>query len=249
MDIKFPGKKRCLFLSSAERSDGLRKDRRHAPGVLAGSFGLDAIDDIAIDMNHSNLLMIFAKNPDLGKVKTRLAQTVGEDKALYIYLKLLEHTHAVADLVEADKIIYFSDRIEEFGMLDYYKFAKLLQKGESLGERMDNAFGQAFATGYEKVVVIGSDCYELSDDIITTAYELLQTKDVVVGPAKDGGYYLLGMRRHYSHLFRNKAWSTPDVLLDTILDLKRLNLSYELLPTLSDVDKEEDLGELRKYIV
>ncbi len=200
-------------------------------------------------MNHRNLLMIFAKNADHGKVKTRLARTVGDDKALYIYLKLLEHTHAVAGMVDADKIIHYSERIEEFGVLDYYKFPKYLQKGDSLGSRMNNAFGQAFAMGYENVIIIGSDCYELSDEIVTSAFEALEKHDVVVGPAHDGGYYLLGMRRHYSHLFRDKVWSTSDVLLDTILDLQKLKVSYLLLPALRDVDEEEDLGELRRFIV
>jgi len=192
--------------------------------------------------------MVFAKNPDLGKVKTRLAKTVGDKKALEVYLKLLEHTHAIADKTAADKAIFYSERIEEFDILDYYKFPKFLQKGNNLGERMDRAFGEAFAQDYQRVVIIGSDCYELSEEIIEDAFTLLEDHNVVLGPALDGGYYLLGMDRHYSHLFKNKQWSTPDVLLDTILDIKKLKLSYTLLPTLSDVDEEKDLGALRDLI-
>jgi hypothetical protein len=200
-------------------------------------------------MDQNNLLMVFAKNPDLGKVKTRLAKTIGEEKALAVYLKLLEHTYAIADKAFADKAIFYSDRVEEFDILDYYKFPKFLQKGKDLGERMDRAFGEAFAQGYGKVVIIGSDCYELTDEIIQHAFDLLDEKNVVLGPAKDGGYYLLGMNRHYSHLFRDKKWSTPDVLLDTIIDIQKLKLKYALLPTLNDVDEEDDLGPLRDIIL
>lgn len=199
-------------------------------------------------MNHDSLLMIFAKNPEIGKVKTRLAKTIGDEKALMIYLKLLEHTHAIADKVFADKAIFYSERVQEFDLLDYYKFPKFLQKGDDLGDRMDRAFGQAFGQHYEKVVIIGSDCYELTTEIIEDALAALDTHNVVIGPAHDGGYYLLGMDRHYSHLFKHKAWSTEDVLLDTLLDLKKLKLSYSLLPTLNDVDEEKDLGELNKHL-
>lgn len=199
-------------------------------------------------MTQNNLLMVFAKNPELGKVKTRLAETIGHEKALAVYLKLLEHTYAIADKIFADKAVFYSDRVEEFDILDYYKFPKFLQRGKDLGERMDRAFGEAFAQGYEKVVVIGSDCYELTSEIIADAFELLSDHNVVLGPAKDGGYYLLGMDRHYSHLFRDKKWSTSDVLLDTILDIKKMKRSYTLLPTLSDVDEEKDLGPLRDIL-
>jgi len=199
-------------------------------------------------MNHDSLLMIFAKNPELGKVKTRLAKTIGNEKALMIYVKLLEHTHAVADRVFADKAVFYSDKVQEFDILDYYKFPKFLQKGKDLGERMERAFGQAFAQDYDKVVIIGSDCYEITTEIVEDALTALDDHNVVLGPALDGGYYLLGMDRHYPHLFKDKAWSTPDVLLDTILDIKKLKLSYSLLPTLSDVDEEKDLGLLRKHL-
>ncbi len=200
-------------------------------------------------MNHDSLLIIFAKNPELGKVKTRLAKTIGDKQALMIYLKLLEHTHAIADKVFADKAVFYSEKVQDFDILDYYKFPKFLQKGDTLGERMDRAVGQAFGQFYEKVIVIGSDCYELTSEIIEDAIEALDNHNVVLGPANDGGYYLIGMDRHYAHLFKNKTWSTSDVLLDTILDLKQLKLSYHLLPTLTDVDKEEDLGELRQHLV
>jgi len=199
-------------------------------------------------MNHDSLLMIFAKNPEIGKVKTRLAKTIGEKKALLIYLKLLEHTHAIADRVFADKAIFYSEKVQDFDILDYYKFPKFLQKGNNLGDKMERAFGQAFGQDYEKVIIIGSDCFELSTEIIEDAFTALDDHNVVIGPAQDGGYYLLGMDRHYPHLFKNKTWSTEDVFLDTLLDVKKLKLSYNILPTLNDVDEEKDLGKLRKHL-
>jgi len=123
-------------------------------------------------MEQNNLLLVFAKNPELGKVKTRLAKTVGDKKALEIYLKLLEHTYAVADKTFADKAVFYSDKIEEFDILDYYKFPKFLQKGDNLGERMDRAIGEAFGQSYNKVVIIGSDCYDLTSDIVEDAFKL-----------------------------------------------------------------------------
>lgn len=200
-------------------------------------------------MNHDSLLMIFAKNPEIGKVKTRLAKTIGDKKALMIYLKLLEHTHMIADRVFADKAIFYSNKVQDFDILDYYKFPKFLQKGDDLGDRMNRAFGQAFGQHYEKVIIIGSDCFEITTEIIEDALTALNDHNVVVGPAVDGGYYLLGMDRHYPHLFKDKTWSTEDVFLDTLLDLKKLKLSYHLLPTLNDVDEEKDLGELRNHLV
>ncbi len=200
-------------------------------------------------MNHDSLLIVFAKNPELGKVKTRLARTIGNENALKVYIKLLEHTHSVADRVFADKAVFYAEKVQEFDILDYYKFPKFLQKGENLGERMERAFGQAFAQHYDKVMIIGSDCYELTTEIIEDSFAALDHHNVVLGPAHDGGYYLIGMDRHYPHLLKNKAWSTADVLLDTILDIKKLRLSYILMPTLTDVDEEKDLGELRKLIV
>lgn len=199
-------------------------------------------------MNSDNLIIIFAKNPEIGKVKTRLAKSIGEEKALMIYLKLLEHTHAITDKVFADKAIFYADKVQEYDLLDYYKFPKFLQRGKDLGERMERASGQAFGQSYERVIIIGSDCYELSTEIIENAFDALNRNNVVIGPALDGGYYLIGMDRHYPHLFHNKKWSSADIFLDTLLDIQKLKLSYHILPTLSDVDEEKDLGTLANLL-
>lgn len=192
-------------------------------------------------MFSENLLMVFIKNPELGKVKTRLAKTVGDEKALHVYQILLDHTHKVARRVNADKAVFYSDYISTDDVWKKDNFQQLIQKGDSLGDRMAAAFIKAFNMGYKNVLVIGSDCFDLNEDIITEAFKILEKNEVVLGPAKDGGYYLLGMKRYYEQLFKNKTWSSENVLLDTLLDLSNLNLSFKLLPTLSDIDQEKDL--------
>ncbi|NND95202.1 MAG: glycosyltransferase [Flavobacteriales bacterium] len=188
------------------------------------------------------LLMIFAKVPEHGKVKTRLAETIGDDKALQVYLKLLQHTHEVASRLEVDKLVFYASSPEEFDLLDYYRVPKTTQNGDDLGERMKDAFKRAFAQHYNQVVIIGSDCYDLSTEILEEAFKKLGEYDLVIGPAEDGGYYLLGMNEKSDSLFEGKKWSTQDVFLDTILDIKGLERTYHILPTLKDVDRETDLS-------
>jgi len=192
-------------------------------------------------MQSENLVMIFIRNPELGKVKTRLAKTVGDEKALQIYNLLLDHTHKVVKGVNADKAVFYSDYINSEDVWKNDGFAQWMQNGKDLGEKMSNAFLEAFNMGYKRVVIIGSDCFELSENIIENAFTILSENEAVLGPAKDGGYYLLGMKNFYPSLFQNKKWSTESVLKDTLLDFSNLNVSFKLLPTLSDIDEEKDL--------
>ncbi len=199
-------------------------------------------------MSSDALLMIFVKNPELGRVKTRLAKTIGNDMALVIYHHLLTHTCTVAQQVSADKAIHYSAFIDDLDEFKREEFQKYMQVGEDLGVRMKNAFKRGFDDGYQNVVIIGSDCYELTPTHIEEAIEALKTNEFVLGPAKDGGYYLLGMSCFNEELFLGKNWSTENVMLDTLIDIQRMEASYHLLPTLSDVDQEEDLGSLRELI-
>ena len=196
-----------------------------------------------------NLLMIFTKNQEEGKVKTRLAKDVGNRKALEIYSMLLEHTKNVALDVNCFRIVQYSDYIDFDDLFNSQYFLKDEQFQGDLGERLIHAFRENFADGYENIICIGSDCMELSSEIVTEAFEKLKSNDVVLGPAKDGGYYLIGMKRLHAQLFKNKEWSTSNVMLDTIIDFKKLNLSYELLETLSDVDNVNDLKGALKAIL
>ena len=194
------------------------------------------------------LLIIFARNPQLGQVKSRLARTVGPDKALHIYRLLLDKTCQVALDSNSDKMVYYSDRIEQEDIWDSQIFRKAVQSNGDLGIRMLNAFHRAFEDGYDKAVIIGTDCFELSPQIINTAFEQLNKSDIVIGPALDGGYYLLGMKTLHSEVFINKNWSTPSVLRDTLRDIRKLGLKPRLLPLLNDVDAEEDLNGLEPLI-
>ena len=191
-------------------------------------------------MNNENALIVFQKNAVLGKVKSRLAATIGEEKALEIYKSLLLHTYSeTRKLNGIDTWIFFSDFIEpESGYMAEYKETQI---GEDLGERMSNAFQKLFQKGYKKVVIIGTDCPEIQSSDIDAAFQSLEKKEVCIGPALDGGYYLLGMRRFNESLFQNIPWSSPEVAKITLEILNFDQVSYELLKTLRDIDTEEDL--------
>ena len=186
-----------------------------------------------------NLLLIFTRNPELGKVKTRLAKTIGDEAALDIYKFLLEHTKQVTQNLSCNKAVYYSVKVRENDIWDASVYQKLLQDGNDLGIRMHNAFQQAFSTGYEKIVIIGSDLPDLTSEHINVAFEKLNSNDVVMGPAEDGGYYLLGMKKLHTNIFQNKNWGTSTVRKDTLNDLQ--NESVFLLETLNDVDVFDDI--------
>jgi rSAM/selenodomain-associated transferase 1 len=189
----------------------------------------------------SELLIIFYRNPELGKVKTRLAATVGEARAFAIYLKLASHTRTIVSEADCDRVVYYSDYIDTEDAWSNTEYVKRLQVGNNLGDKMMNAFEWAFSKDYQRVCIIGTDCLEVTSAIVNEAYETLKRREAVIGPAVDGGYYLLGMNRFIPELFSNKKWSTNTVCRDTIQDLGRLQFTYELLPTLRDIDYESDL--------
>ena len=196
----------------------------------------------------SKALIIFIKNPVLGKVKTRLAATVGNLKAFEIYKKLLNHTQKITLLIDADKFLFYADFLNREDEWPNNRFIKHLQKGNDLGERMCNAFESTFLNKYQKVIIIGSDCIDLSTSVIEDAYKLLNNSDVVIGPAKDGGYYLLGMKNPHPCLFRNVSWSTSEVLKQTLSICRSQHLNYSLLPPLTDIDAENDLSFEQKKL-
>lgn len=187
-----------------------------------------------------NLILIFVKNPALGKVKTRLAEGIGNEKALEVYLNLLAITEKVTqEIPNATLHVYFSDHQEE----KYWGSQKqFIQQGKDLGEKMLDAFERGFDLGFKNIIGIGSDLPDLSRKIIQDAFEILKEKDTIFGPAKDGGYYLLGMKQVHQCIFQNKAWSTCHLLEDTVNDLERHKISFSKnLPLLNDIDTPEDL--------
>lgn len=191
-------------------------------------------------------LIIFIKNPVLGKVKTRLSASIGKEKALSVYQDLLAQCRKLTAPINGLKYLYYSDTIadDEWSTATYYK---ALQKGDDLGLRMLNAITETYAKGNAKIVLIGSDCFDLQASHIEKAYDLLDEVDVVFGPANDGGYYLIGMQKPIPALFENMAWSTEDVLSESITICKREKLKHALLEELVDLDTFEDL-KLSGYI-
>jgi len=186
------------------------------------------------------LLIIFIKNPELGKVKTRLAASIGDSSALRIYKELLNKTFEVTTNLKMKKWIFYSDSIESEDQWNE-GYTKKLQKGNDLGERMLNAFDEAFKADFQCVCIIGSDCFELTSDIVLDAFFKLRKNSFVIGPARDGGYYLLGMNEYERIVFQNKKWSTDEVAIETIKDFELLKKPYHALLALSDIDTIEDL--------
>ncbi|MFT6748211.1 MAG: rSAM/selenodomain-associated transferase 1 [Flavobacterium sp.] len=186
-----------------------------------------------------NLLLVFTRNPELGKAKTRLAKTVGDQIALDIYKFLLKRTRDIASKVTSDKAVYYSVKIRENDIWDANVFQKHQQVGQDLGVRMLHAFTNGFEAGYEKVMIIGSDLYDLSSENIEKAFTELNENDVVIGPAEDGGYYLLGMNSLHPSIFKNKDWGTETVRKDTLKNLK--GKKVKLLEVKNDIDIYEDI--------
>lgn len=190
-------------------------------------------------MNHKNLLIIFTRNPVLGKVKTRLAKTVGDKTALDIYTFLLKKTKEITLDSPCDKVVYYSEKIIKNDIWNCNSFRKEVQFGEDLGAKMKNSFYDAFENNYRKVVLIGSDIYDLESYHINEAFKKLETNDVVMGPALDGGYYLIGLKKMHPKIFDNKKWGSSTVRKDTLKNLEKVDV--HLLPVLNDVDVIEDI--------
>lgn len=193
----------------------------------------------SLAMHQQQALITFVKNPKKGKVKTRLARTVGDDRALQIYKALLQHTRDICTSINASRYLYYSNFIDEQDEWPNELFQKELQPTGDLGNRMATAFQQVLRK-HQKAVIIGSDCASLTSGIVEEAFRQLEDHDFVLGPAFDGGYYLLGMRTFLPVLFEDMPWSTEsvaDITRQRILDAQK---SFSEVATLSDIDYEED---------
>jgi len=197
------------------------------------------------NVTSKNLLLIFTRNPQLGKCKTRLAATVGDETALDIYKFLLDHTVSITQDLIAAKQVWYSEEIWEDDIWDTSYYNKKLQQGNDLGIRMDNAFQEGFASGFERIIVIGSDMYDLDQNDLENAFLQLKENDFVIGPAKDGGYYLLGMKTFKPELFEHKDWGNETVLKDTLKNLK--NEKHHILEERNDVDIYEDIKDIDAF--
>lgn len=192
-----------------------------------------------------NLLLILTRNPELGKCKTRLAAKVGDTAALNIYKFLLDHTVKFTRNLEVEKWVYYSEEIWEDDIWSNDVYQKKLQVGKDLGERMMNAFKEGFQAGFENIIVIGSDMFHLKQSDLEEAFSKFKDHNYVVGPAEDGGYYLLGMKSLKTELFQNKNWGTNTVLRDTLSDIKKEKVA--LLDEKNDVDYYEDIKDIKAF--
>ncbi len=192
-------------------------------------------------------LIVFVKNPEPGKVKTRIAQVVGNDKAIDIYTKLLHYTASLSESISCERYVYYFPLTLEQDMFSNEHFHKELQTKGDLGIKMQQAFTEILAK-HKRAVIIGSDCAELSKADIERAFDELEEHDVVIGPARDGGYYLLGMNHLQLFLFKDMPWSSDQLLDETIMKIQDRGLTYSLLNMKSDIDFIED-WEAQKHLI
>lgn len=190
------------------------------------------------------LIIVFVKNIKLGKVKTRLAKTIGNQGASEVYSELVKVTELATKNIATDKRIYFSDTVVDTKWKDDYK---TIQQGANLGERMKNAFIDGFKDGYNHIVLIGSDLPDIKSEHLLDGLQALHKNEVVFGPAEDGGYYLIGLSKMYNSIFDNKPWSQTTLLRETLKELKENQVTFTTLDTLNDIDTYEDLIASKFY--
>ena len=194
----------------------------------------------------TNCLIIFARYPEPGKVKTRLMPALGAEGAAHIYREMAEYTlnqaRAAAQKSDIALQLWFTGGNQ--AALRHWlgqDLAYHAQPAEDLGARLIRAFQVAFDAGQQTAIAIGTDCPALDANLLIQAFEALANHELVLGPATDGGYYLIGLRRPMPELFRGIAWSTADVLSQTDAIADTLGLTRHYLPSLTDVDYPEDL--------
>jgi rSAM/selenodomain-associated transferase 1 len=196
-------------------------------------------------------LIIFTRCPEVGRCKTRLIPALGEHQATQIHEKLVKRTmkcaaQAIIEGVDIE-VRYAGEALERLQLVcgdSAEQFDFRPQHGADLGQRLSESSETAFREGASKVAIIGTDCPQLTLDIIRKAFTLLDHTDVVLGPASDGGYYLIATLAHHNGLFDQIAWGECFVLSDTVDRATRLQLSIQLLPVLADLDRSEDLALL-----
>lgn len=197
-------------------------------------------------------LIVFTRYPEPGKAKTRLIPALGEDGASNLHRQMTEHTLSQVRELQSDRAtrveVYFTGGDQSL-MQDWLGTDIIYQpQGEGdLGQRMKSAFQTAFAVGMEGVAIVGTDCPGLDAKIMAQAFEQLNGHDLVLGPATDGGYYLIGLRRVIPELFAGINWGTSEVREKTVAIAISLGLVVAYLPPLFDVDRPEDLAKVTSF--
>lgn len=187
-----------------------------------------------------NELLIFAKYPEPEKVKTRLAKSLGAVEAAHRYRDMVETVIRKTSPLNGEyhRTLYFDPPGRGPDFMKWLSLEIRPQSSGDLGQRMLNAFQTSFANGCKRAVVIGTDCVELERSLLCDAFARLKEADLVIGPAEDGGYYLIGMKKTHPSLFEDIPWSTGKVLHETLEKAKGADLTVDLLKTLSDLDEE-----------
>lgn len=186
-------------------------------------------------------LIVFVKAPRPGEVKTRVAQTTGADRACDVYRQLVAILlKSLSPLREIELRFTPDDAAAEIEPWLRPGWVAVPQGDGDLGARLERAFTDAFAAGAERVVIVGSDCPDVKTSDVRMAWRELQTHDVAVGPAMDGGYWLIGLRAPQPELFREIPWSSDLVLGRTLERARTRGLKIQLLRILSDIDTEAD---------
>lgn len=188
------------------------------------------------------MILVFAKSPEVGRVKTRLGKSLGMERAVEIHLELLERTLKLVsnDTLNATLYLDGDPNLPELqDLMALYPMPMREQDNGDLGIKMFNAFERELQS-HPWVIIVGSDCPVMDVVYINNAIAALETSDVVIGPAEDGGYVLIGARRIHSRIFSDIQWGESNVLKDTCDRLAEVELTYELLSTLWDVDYVAD---------
>ena len=192
-------------------------------------------------------ILLFTKPPVTGQCKTRLIPALGKEGAATLQQKLLHKI--IQDLLDFKLCpfeVWQSDDSDYFSQLNFADELNVkTQSGDELGARMANAFKDNLA-GNKKVIIIGSDCVEYTRAYLANAITALLDNEVVIGPAHDGGYLLIGMSKFQPIIFDNIEWGTDNVLESTLQKLKKANVTYSQLNTLHDIDRPEDLAYLNQ---
>jgi uncharacterized protein len=173
-------------------------------------------------------------------VKTGKVDTISEQESASMRFQLLMHTQRVTIDLAADKFLFINESSADEGLWNKTLYLKRMQRGRGTGEIMMHAFETVFSMGYSKVVMIGSDSIETETSHLMHAFDHLNNYDVVIGPAQEGGYYLLGMKKMQPLLFKQKAWNTSFLLQQMLDDITQLRLTYHLQQVLNDVEEEKE---------
>ncbi len=194
----------------------------------------------------SEQLIIFTRYPEPGKAKTRLIPVLGKEGAANLHRLMAQRTIATSLVLQNSRqlsvAIHYTGSSQQL-IQDWLGTDMIYhqQSDGDLGARMSAALQKSLDFGIDKVVIIGTDCPKLKPEIIAKAFDELSEQDLVLGPAQDGGYYLIGLRRRIPKLFDGIKWGTDEVFADTLAIAQKLGLNIAVLPILADIDRPEDL--------